>query len=551
MGNYEKYQPGMRSCFLVAALTLSACAAPRSTPPNAQTPPVVQQAGLPAPQTVPINGQLDNGAVVPRPSASYGMAPALRTSPPNAQSPQGDISLNFADTDIRTVADQILGSILQVNYTIDPGVQGSVSMRTVAPLPRAALIPTLQTLLAQCSAVLMQSNGLYRVMPAGVAAGSASLAGDATMGGAVIIPLHYAQAATLAAMLEPYVSASSRIIAESDQNALIVEGDPASRQAIVDLVEAFDVDQLAGQSYGLFPVTSGDAADFATAFTSALGKSSDPNARSAASVVPLDRINAVLVIARTQSLLYDAQRVYAVLNQAQRETLRSWHVYFVENGRANDAAYILQQAFTPDDVTAQPTAAATGQVSSTLSNANQSSSSGTGSSSSDNTDSNGAGGLLGSSVTSGGNAASTQNNGAASTDQSGASSASALLGPLSASSGSRATTTDTLRIIPDNENNSLLIYATAAEDDRINAMLEAVDNKPVEVRIDATIAEVDLDSALQYGTQFFFKSGGINAVLSEGTTAALATNFPGFVLCRPWLGCGADRTFPAAIGDQG
>jgi general secretion pathway protein D len=35
---------------------------------------------------------------------------------------------------------------------------------------------------------------------------------------------------------------------------------------------------------------------------------------------------------------------------------------------------------------------------------------------------------------------------------------------------------------------------------------------------------------LQYGTQFFFKSGGINAVLSNATTAALATNFPGFVL---------------------
>jgi general secretion pathway protein D len=61
-------------------------------------------------------------------------------------------------------------------------------------------------------------------------------------------------------------------------------------------------------------------------------------------------------------------------------------------------------------------------------------------------------------------------------------------------------------------------------------MLDKIDIAPVEVRIDATIAEVDLNGALQYGTQFFFKSGGINAVLSEGTSAALATNFPGFVL---------------------
>jgi general secretion pathway protein D len=87
-----------------------------------------------------------------------------------------------------------------------------------------------------------------------------------------------------------------------------------------------------------------------------------------------------------------------------------------------------------------------------------------------------------------------------------------------------------MRIIPDNQNNALLIYATAAEDDRIDAMLNKIDIAPVEVRIDATIAEVDLDGALQYGTQFFFKSGGINAVLSQGSTSALDASFPGFVL---------------------
>jgi general secretion pathway protein D len=103
-------------------------------------------------------------------------------------------------------------------------------------------------------------------------------------------------------------------------------------------------------------------------------------------------------------------------------------------------------------------------------------------------------------------------------------------------------TANAIRIIPDTDNNSLLVYATAAENDRIDAMLDQVDVTPVEVRIDATIAEVDLDNALQYGTQFFFKSGGINAVLSQGTSSALATSFPGFVLS----GHGSDAA-PLAI----
>ncbi len=84
-----------------------------------------------------------------------------------------------------------------------------------------------------------------------------------------------------------------------------------------------------------------------------------PRRPDAVTVVPLERISAVLVIARAQSYLTDAARIYGVLNQVQRETARSWHVFYLRNSRANDAAYLLQQAFTPDNVTAQPTAAAT------------------------------------------------------------------------------------------------------------------------------------------------------------------------------------------------
>jgi general secretion pathway protein D len=496
-----------KRCFLTFLL-LAAC----------QTPPAPIPPAAPALLTTPASPRTDGaigGGNLPRPSASYSAPAALNLATQAPNSRPGDISLDFADTDIRTVVGQILGTILQQNYTIDPAVQGTASLRTVTPLSRDALIPTLQTLLAQNNAVLVRLNGMYRVMPADQAAASPSVAGDSALGGAVVIPLHYAQAAPLAAALQPYVTSTARLVAAADQNALIVEGDPSSRQALVDLIQAFDIDELAGQSYELFPVTGGDAQDFAAAFTAALGKSPDPSEPGPVSVVPLERINAVLVIARTQNLLYQAQRVYAVLDQVERETLRSWHVYYLRNGRANDAAYVLQQAFTPDDVTAQPTPPATGQLSSTF--ANQSGAAGASTAGSAST---GAGGVMGGSVTSAP---------APSAPASGSSAAGALLGPLSATTAGGASA-DAIRIITDDANNSLLIYATQAEDERIGAMLDKIDISPVEVRIDATIAEVDLDSALQYGTQFFFKSGGINAVLSQGSAAALDASFPGFVL---------------------
>jgi general secretion pathway protein D len=71
---------------------------------------------------------------------------------------QGGISFDFADTDIRTVVDQILGSILYQNYTRNPSVTGTATLQTVASLARAELNSTLQTLLARNKAVLANLN---------------------------------------------------------------------------------------------------------------------------------------------------------------------------------------------------------------------------------------------------------------------------------------------------------------------------------------------------------------------------------------------------------
>jgi general secretion pathway protein D len=516
------------------------CTAPAAEAPVAvMVPPAVAA----VPHGARVTGAA-GGAVLPaRPSAAYSAAAALQAPGATGAPVQGDITLDFAATDIRTVVDQILGGILHQNYTIDPAVTGTATLHTVAPLPRAELLPTLQTLLAANHAVLVHEGALYRVMPQSEAQISSVMAADSASAGDQLIQLRYADPVQLTIALKQFVSGSGRIVAFEDQNAVVVEGDPATRRALAALVAAFDVDALAGQSYEIFPVTSGDAKDFATAFTAALGRTAGPSAadqapdggpRPPVSVVPLERLNAVLVIAKNESLLFDAQRIYAVINQTQRQTVRSWHVYYLQNGRANDAAYVLQQAFTPDAVTAQPTPPSTGQPAAGL----NAPSGGAGGAA-------GSGGIMGAGLTgapqSGAAASGVAPSGGAADQGAGATAAtaSALLSPLSATTAAPA---ETMRIIPDMQNNSLLIYGTAAEDDQVNAMLAKLDISPVEVRIDATIAEVDLNSALQYGTQFFFKSGGINAVLSTGTTASLATNFPGFVLS----GDGSDAA-PVAI----
>ena len=141
-----------------------------------------------------VDGRLGTTDTLPPPSLVI-TGEVRATTPPQsaAGSTRGDISLDFVDADIREVVSQVLGALLRMTYAIDPAVRGTATLRTASPIPQAQLLPALQALLAQNGAALVQSNGIYRVLPAAAAAGSAVPSnGDTTDGG--VIELRYASA---------------------------------------------------------------------------------------------------------------------------------------------------------------------------------------------------------------------------------------------------------------------------------------------------------------------------------------------------------------------
>jgi general secretion pathway protein D len=77
----------------------------------------------------------------------------------------GDITLNFANADLREVVRSVLGDLLRLNYVIDPALQGSITMQTSRPLPREAVLPALESALHANGATLVEQDGLYRVLP--------------------------------------------------------------------------------------------------------------------------------------------------------------------------------------------------------------------------------------------------------------------------------------------------------------------------------------------------------------------------------------------------
>jgi general secretion pathway protein D len=440
----------------------------------------------------------------------------------------GDVTLNFVDTDIREVAKTILGTTLRLNYTIDPAVHGTTTLNTGTPIARSALLPTLETLLNQNGATLVEKNGLYQVMPV-AAAGRTNAAGGAdTLGaGSQVIVLRYAVAKDLAKTLEPFVAEGGKIAADPNRNALIVSGDAAVRQTLVELIRSFDVDVLAGQSFVLFPVGDADLGKTASALEKAIHAEGDGPLAGVVRVIPLERVNAVLVASSQPRYLETAKRFFSLTNRAAEATIRTWHVYYIKNGQSSDLANLLQRAFTPGNVSSpEPGSTAPGATQTNMSTGSLfekgafGSTSGTGAGASSTLQGSTGGTNTGVPPVAG--ASSQQANAGANANPPPAA------GPLSNETGQ--TSPDHIRIIANNRNNALLVFATTSEYSMIRGMLAKVDIIPLQVLINATIAEVTLNDALQYGTQFFLRAD--HYAFTLGPMPQIPTNLQGFAVSK-------------------
>ena len=90
------------------------------------------------------------------------------------------------------------------------------------------------------------------------------------------------------------------------------------------------------------------------------------------------------------------------------------------------------------------------------------------------------------------------------------------------------------RIIADGRNDALLVYATPQEYRMIERTIKRLDIAPLQVLIEATIAEVSLNDALQFGLRWFFQNQGATGrrtntvTFSDLGNGGVNQQFPGF-----------------------
>lgn len=391
-----------------------------------------------------------------------------------------EVALNFEGIDIRNVVETIFTTYLREPYLVSPTLNGTVTLRTTRGIPRKELVPTLEMLLRQNGHALVKEDGLFKIVPFNQVRGSLSpqLGGVTTplpQGFSVIVvPLKYIGAKAMQQILEPFTTDASAVRADELRNLVILAGGQRELRHLLDTVDLFDVDFLAGMSVGLFPIKSTNVKELVSDVEKIFGANANPLA-GIVRVVPIERLNALLVVTTQPRYMEEAKKWIERLDQVSPRG-GGLHVYQVKNGKAENLAALLSEIFGAGKSTASSTAPLL------------------------------APGTRPAEVR-------TPNTPAAPAAAPAASPAAGSPAAGSFQSDGVLVSKD-VRVVADKDNNALLIIASQADYEKIELALKRLDVVRRQVLVEVLIAEVRLTDELRFGVEWF-----VNA--RNNTTGAL------------------------------
>ncbi len=177
-------------------------------------------------------------------SAAHAQGP---TQPPPSLRPGEPVTLNFTGAEIEAVA-RAIGAITNRNVVVDPRVKGQITLLTDKPVPPATAYQQFLAALRLQGFTIVESAGLYKVIPeADAKLQSSEVAigtGRGPSGGQIItqiFKLNYENAANLVPVLRPLISPNNTINVNPGNNSLVITDYADNLQRISRIVATMDV----------------------------------------------------------------------------------------------------------------------------------------------------------------------------------------------------------------------------------------------------------------------------------------------------------------------
>lgn len=426
----------------------------------------------------------------------------VNQKPPTPAPPSGpeEFTLNFEDLDIRQIVQYILGDYLKEFFTIHPQTTGKATIRASKPVSRQDLLPILEGLLRDAGQVMVREEGMYKIRPAALGIkGSVS----PILGGVnkplpngytpLVVQLKFVGVGDMARILLPYQADPASVQQDPIRNLLILSGTQRELRHLLDIVELFDVDFLAGYSIGLYPLST-DVKALGGDLDRIFGAGTASPLAGIVKYIPIERLNALLVVTTQPRYLEEAKKWIERLDKSGGVAggLRL-NVYAVQHGKAEKLAQLLSEVYGNKQGAGTTPTLAPGQRPVQI------------------------------------NTTPTTTPGTPVAPQTPLQSA---IQSLVSFAGGGVGVSKDVRIIADNDNNALLILASPSDYETIQSALRQLDVPRRQVSVEVLVAEVTLSDDLKFGIEWFINArnntvGSLRGVNGDGSASGSLPRLPG------------------------
>jgi general secretion pathway protein D len=382
---------------------------------------------------------------------------------------------------------------LKLNYVVDPGVKGAVTISTSGELKSSDLFPILETVLKMNGATAVKIGNFYRIVPLALSPKNPLAVSVGTSGAELpaddrmlmqIIPLKFVFAADMGKILTPFLSEAGTVVVLDAGNTLVLVDDSLNVKRLLEIVQQFDNSAFAAERVRLLPVHNNVASALVPELEAIFATYAMSDKQTPLRFLPLDRVNGILVAAADPAAFDQVEKWIEKLDQPETPSGIQTFVYKVQYSEADRLVRLL--------------------------NALRGTSGGGGGGE------EGAPGVGRRTGRGGAGSASLQETAL----QTGSSEAQANIGAFSPGGGQGTGTPlgSAVRIITDPISNSVIVQGTAQEYAEIARTLDKLDIVPRQVMIEARVYEVDLTGDLSFGLEYALEKRGTAAANSSGAT---------------------------------
>ncbi len=268
------------------------------------------------------------------------------------------VVFNFDDADlyevIRTFAD-----VLKINYIVDPGIKGKVTIQTAGQLQQKDIFPIFHQILEANGLAAVKEGAIYNIV---LMKDVSRLSLSTNLGQDIselppneriviqIIPLKYISSQEMTKLLTPFISSTGTILAQGESNTLLVMDKSAVILKVLSLVKVFDIDMFDQVQHRFFMLKYANAdeinkliADILSAYKGA----------AEFKLIPITRLNALLVISKSERIFQEVEGFIKKFDTAGESMEPRIYVYAVKNGKADELTSLLNSIFGSTSVASQ------------------------------------------------------------------------------------------------------------------------------------------------------------------------------------------------------